>query len=104
MTLLGVKRIEPAPTLPPLRGGPLPPPQAREGWGGGFGRRRSWHNLDPAVRSAQAAGRTPRKEAHLTDRPATRLYVSEGLATGAAVELDLAQAHRLRHVLRLGPE
>jgi N-methylhydantoinase A len=26
----------PAPTLPPLRGGPLPPPQAGEGRGGGF--------------------------------------------------------------------
>jgi len=44
------------------------------------------------------------KEAPLPDRPATRLYIPEGLAAGTAVELDPAQAHRLRHVLRLGPE
>jgi 16S rRNA (uracil1498-N3)-methyltransferase len=37
----------------------------------------------------------------MTDRPATRLYIPDGLAAGAAVALDGAQAHRLRHVLRL---
>jgi len=42
------------------------------------------------------------KEAHLSERPATRLYIPQGLAAGIAVELDPAQAHRLRHVLRLG--
>ncbi len=42
------------------------------------------------------------KEADLPENPATRLYIPEGLAAGAAVELDPAQAHRLRHVLRLG--
>jgi 16S rRNA (uracil1498-N3)-methyltransferase len=39
----------------------------------------------------------------MAEHPATRLYVTEPLATGAAVALDTAQAHRLRHVLRLGP-
>ena len=39
----------------------------------------------------------------MAEHPATRLYVTEPLATGAAVALDAAQAHRLRHVLRLGP-
>ena len=39
----------------------------------------------------------------MTDRPATRLYLADRLATGVAVELDRAQAHRLGHVLRLGP-
>jgi len=42
------------------------------------------------------------KEAHLSERPATRLYIPQGLAEGVAVELDPAQTHRLRHVLRLG--
>ncbi len=42
------------------------------------------------------------KEAYLPEAPATRLYIPEGLAAGGAVELDPAQAHRLRHVLRLG--
>ena len=44
------------------------------------------------------------KEAHLSDRAATRLHIPGGLAAGTAIELDPAQAHRLRHVLRLGPE
>jgi 16S rRNA (uracil1498-N3)-methyltransferase len=39
----------------------------------------------------------------MTDRPATRLYIPEPLATGAPVALASAQAHRLQHVLRLGP-
>jgi 16S rRNA (uracil1498-N3)-methyltransferase len=41
-------------------------------------------------------------EAHLTERPATRLYIAQALAAGSAVDLAAAQAHRLRHVLRLG--
>jgi 16S rRNA (uracil1498-N3)-methyltransferase len=41
------------------------------------------------------------EEAHLSDRPATRLYIPEGLSVGVAVALDSSQAHRLRHVLRL---
>jgi 16S rRNA (uracil1498-N3)-methyltransferase len=36
-------------------------------------------------------------------RVATRLYISAALAQGGAAEIDAAQAHRLRHVLRLGP-
>ncbi|MGC2413491.1 MAG: 16S rRNA (uracil(1498)-N(3))-methyltransferase [Stellaceae bacterium] len=40
----------------------------------------------------------------MTERIATRLYIPEGLASGVAVELDDAQAHRLRNVLRLGPD
>jgi len=52
---------------------------------------------------AQAADRALRKEAHLPDRPATRLYIPKGLAAGGTVELDPAQSHRLRHVLRLAP-
>jgi 16S rRNA (uracil1498-N3)-methyltransferase len=36
------------------------------------------------------------------DRIATRLYLSSTLAEGGAATLDAAQAHRLRHVLRLG--
>lgn len=39
----------------------------------------------------------------MSDRPATRLYIPEALATGAAVTLGAAAAHRLQHVLRLGP-
>jgi 16S rRNA (uracil1498-N3)-methyltransferase len=39
----------------------------------------------------------------MSERPATRLYIPQGLAAGLAAELDSAQAHRLRHVLRLGP-
>ena len=38
----------------------------------------------------------------MTDRPATRLYIPQRLASGAQVELAASQAHRLRHVLRLG--
>ena len=37
----------------------------------------------------------------MADRPATRLYLPQPLAAGALVELDRAQAHRLRDVLRL---
>jgi len=40
-------------------------------------------------------------EARLSERLATRLYLPQGLAAGVAVALDRAQAHRLRHVLRL---
>ena len=39
----------------------------------------------------------------MAEHAATRLYVPKPLAAGAAVALDPAQAHRLRHVLRLGP-
>ena len=39
----------------------------------------------------------------MPDRPATRLYIAEGLAEGAALPLAEAQAHRLRYVLRLAP-
>ena len=38
----------------------------------------------------------------MAEHAATRLYVPQPLAEGAAVALDKAQAHRLRHVLRLG--
>jgi 16S rRNA (uracil1498-N3)-methyltransferase len=41
------------------------------------------------------------KERGESERPATRLYLSEALAAGARVELTPAQAHRLRTVLRL---
>jgi len=34
---------------------------------------------------------------------ATRLYLPAALAEGGSVAIDAAQAHRLRHVLRLGP-
>ncbi|HEV2335779.1 MAG TPA: 16S rRNA (uracil(1498)-N(3))-methyltransferase [Stellaceae bacterium] len=40
--------------------------------------------------------------APLSACPVTRLYIPGGLASGAAVELDAPQAHRLRNVLRLG--
>ena len=39
----------------------------------------------------------------MAEHAASRLYVPQPLAEGAAVALDPAQAHRLRHVLRLGP-
>jgi len=39
----------------------------------------------------------------LSELPATRLYIPAALASGATVTLDQAQAHRLQHVLRLGP-
>jgi 16S rRNA (uracil1498-N3)-methyltransferase len=35
---------------------------------------------------------------------ATRLYLPAVLAEGGSIEIDAAQAHRLRHVLRLGPD
>jgi 16S rRNA (uracil1498-N3)-methyltransferase len=38
----------------------------------------------------------------MAERAATRLYLPQGLAGGVAVALDSVQAHRLRHVLRLG--
>ena len=38
----------------------------------------------------------------MTENPATRLYIPKPLIERAAVTLDTAQAHRLRHVLRLG--
>jgi 16S rRNA (uracil1498-N3)-methyltransferase len=37
------------------------------------------------------------------DRMATRLYLPATLAEGGMAALDATQAHRLRHVLRLGP-
>jgi 16S rRNA (uracil1498-N3)-methyltransferase len=37
----------------------------------------------------------------LVERIATRLHLPAALVAGSAVELDAAQAHRLRHVLRL---
>jgi 16S rRNA (uracil1498-N3)-methyltransferase len=36
------------------------------------------------------------------EKIATRLYLPAGLAEGGAAEIDGAQSHRLRHVLRLG--
>jgi len=38
----------------------------------------------------------------MIERRITRLYVAAGLSSGAAIELDRAQAHYLRSVLRLG--
>jgi 16S rRNA (uracil1498-N3)-methyltransferase len=40
----------------------------------------------------------------MTERPATRLHIAQRLASGVALELDAAQAHRLGRVLRLGPD
>src|ERR1700681_1684475 len=34
---------------------------------------------------------------------ATRLYFPAALAEGSTAEIEAGQAHRLRHVLRLGP-
>jgi 16S rRNA (uracil1498-N3)-methyltransferase len=42
------------------------------------------------------------QELRLAEDAATRLYIPQPLASGAIVALDPAQAHRLRHVLRLG--
>src|SRR5579871_3847966 len=39
----------------------------------------------------------------MTEKIATRLYLPAALVGGGAAMLDMAQAHRLRHVLRLGP-
>ena len=39
----------------------------------------------------------------MTKKLATRLYLPAVLAESGTVEIDGAQAHRLRHVLRLGP-
>jgi 16S rRNA (uracil1498-N3)-methyltransferase len=39
----------------------------------------------------------------MTQKIATRLHLSSALYEGGAAEIDAAQAHRLRHVLRLGP-
>jgi len=37
----------------------------------------------------------------MTEKVATRLYLPAALAEGGSAEIDTAQAHRLRHVLRL---
>ena len=37
----------------------------------------------------------------MTEKVATRLYIPSALAAGGMMEIDAAQAHRLRHVLRL---
>jgi 16S rRNA (uracil1498-N3)-methyltransferase len=37
----------------------------------------------------------------MAERSATRLYLAASLSAGAAIELDSAQAHKLRNVLRL---
>jgi 16S rRNA (uracil1498-N3)-methyltransferase len=50
-----------------------------------------------SVRLKLAAGR----EGHLLEHIATRLYIPGALAPGMVIELDAAQAHRLRNVLRL---
>src|SRR5260370_5337237 len=39
----------------------------------------------------------------MPEHPATRLYTPQELAAGVAIALEKAQAHRLRHVLRLMP-
>jgi 16S rRNA (uracil1498-N3)-methyltransferase len=39
----------------------------------------------------------------LAEKVATRLYLSAELTEGGMTEIDAAQSHRLRHVLRLGP-
>ncbi|HEV2189166.1 MAG TPA: 16S rRNA (uracil(1498)-N(3))-methyltransferase [Stellaceae bacterium] len=38
----------------------------------------------------------------MAEKVATRLYIPAALAEGGTVEIDAAQGHRLRHVLRLG--
>ena len=38
-----------------------------------------------------------------TEKVATRLYIPSALAEGDRTEIDAAQTHRLRHVLRLAP-
>ena len=38
----------------------------------------------------------------INERAATRLYIPGSLAEGGTAEIDAGQAHRLRHVLRLG--
>ena len=39
----------------------------------------------------------------MSERPATRVYLTEALAAGAGIELAAGPAHHLRTVLRLGP-
>jgi 16S rRNA (uracil1498-N3)-methyltransferase len=51
----------------------------------------------------EASGFVMRYPTPMSDRPATRLYLPDGLAEGAEVALGEDQAHRLRTVLRLGP-
>ena len=55
---------------------------------------RSCNNLDPTTGLAQAEGDLP-------DRAAIRLYIPGSLSPGVTIELDAAQTHRLRNVLRL---
>jgi 16S rRNA (uracil1498-N3)-methyltransferase len=56
----------------------------------------------PRLKLPFSRGRGSAREPLLPAHPATRLYVSEPLAAGAAVALAAPQAHRLRNVLRLG--
>src|SRR5688572_23493437 len=60
------------------------------------------HNLAPLV-SRLKRGRLTCWGLTLSEHPVTRLYIAEPLAEGGAVTLGSAQAHRLQHVLRLGP-
>ena len=39
----------------------------------------------------------------MNERPATRLYITDGLANSVTVELSTGRVHHLRSVLRLGP-
>jgi 16S rRNA (uracil1498-N3)-methyltransferase len=55
-------------------------------------------NLLPWTGSAQAEC----EELRLAEDGAARLYIPQPLIAGAMVTLDTAQAHRLRHVMRLG--
>src|SRR5439155_25680940 len=87
-------------TLPALRAGPLPlRPEGRRGLKKRL--RRSSANLGPAAGPAQVV--CTAKEAHLSERGATRLYIPGALLPGTAVALDAGQTHRLRNVLRLAP-
>src|SRR6185437_16244494 len=53
--------------------------------------------------SLGSRGALMRYPSAMHERPATRLYLTAGLAEGAEIPLDEAAAHRLRTVLRLAP-
>jgi len=59
-------------------------------------------NLVQNATPIEIASSPARLLAMTNDRIATRLYLPSALAEGGTAALDMAQAHRLRHVLRLG--
>src|SRR6266849_4457436 len=98
---VGVNCIEPAPTLTPLRGGPLPPPHAGEGWGGGRQRTSAAARREEALRADKQYRRHQDVDRHrgerragIVDRGAAHERGEERTQIGAADRIDDADEER----------